>query len=531
MCDLRDRFKFIYTLIFFISIIIIVFAIKGKGNFNIDFFNDDIVNCENQWDVQKTPDNKALTVHVVDEQMIKNKFLFFRSNNKEVDVFIDEEKIYNYADDAVLFILREWTWHEVQIKEEYLGKKIKIINNCEQCKCGVDEIKLSKSKMSVLAYVIWDDIPSVIVSILFLFISILLITVYLLSLKIMKNDKMLYLSISSILVSIVFIINSKAVRLVFNNYDILNLVSCEIIMVIPMAIILHFLDDKNNKLPNTIKVIPILNFILGNILHLVEFFKLSDVILLTKILLIFETVAFLMYFFEKVIKGIKNRKKANIAFIIISALMIVDFVKNCSVEYTYYFYFFKIGIFLYIVSLVYDVFKETLDLFILGKNIEVYKKLAYNDILTGVLNRLAFENDMEDIAKDNHRSKNVLLIMIDINDLKYINDSKGHEHGDKYIVDNINYINSNIDSLGTIYRTGGDEFVIISSNNNREILEYKFRIMQKNMLKEDNDINFAYGIAAFDSRIEDTIYDTLKRADKNMYINKNRIKSLELDWQ
>jgi len=167
----------------------------------------------------------------------------------------------------------------------------------------------------------------------------------------------------------------------------------------------------------------------------------------------------------------------------------------------------------------------------LGKNIEVYKKLAYNDILTGVLNRLAFENDMEDIAKDNHRSKNVLLIMIDINDLKYINDSKGHEHGDKYIVDNINYINSNIDSLGTIYRTGGDEFVIISSNNNREILEYKFRIMQKNMLKEDNDINFAYGIAAFDSRIEDTIYDTLKRADKNMYINKNRIKSLELDWQ
>jgi len=339
LCDLRDRFKFIYSLLFFISIIIIVFAIKGKGNFNIDFFNDDIVNCENQWDVQKTPDNKALTVHVVDEQMIKNKFLFFRSNNKEVDVFIDEEKIYNYADDAVLFILREWTWHEVQIKEEYLGKKIKIINNCEQCKCGVDEIKLSKSKMSVLAYVIWDDIPSVIVSILFLFISILLITVYLLSLKIMKNDKMLYLSISSILVSIVFIINSKAVRLVFNNYDILNLVSCEIIMVIPMAIILHFLDDKNNKLPNTIKVIPILNFILGNILHLVEFFKLSDVILLTKILLIFETVAFLMYFFEKVIKGIKNRKKANIAFIIISALMIVDFVKNCSVEYTYYFYF------------------------------------------------------------------------------------------------------------------------------------------------------------------------------------------------
>lgn len=521
--NIRDKFKFIYALIFFISIIIITFAMRGQGDIN--FNNDNIVSCEFKWKISNEPENRISITHKVDEEMIKNKYLFFRSNNKDVDIYVDENKVYEYGDDAALFLLREWTWHIVEIKPEYLNKDIKIVNNSMEYLDGIDKINLSNDKISILAYIIYNELPSVIISIIFVFISVILLVFSLLTRKIIKNNKTVYLFILSTLVSIAFIINTNVVRLLFKNYNVLNLVSCEIIMLIPMGIILHYLDDKDNILPHIVEVMPVLNFVICNGLYLSKIFKLTDVIVVTKFMMIFEAVVFTISFFKKkFIKGIYDKKKGSIGFIIMSMLIIFDLIRNSKVEYRYYFYLSKLGIVFYVLTLVYDVFRETLDLFISAKNAEVYKKLAYNDILTGISNRLAFENSMEEIAKSYFICEKTLLIMIDINNLKYINDSQGHEYGDEYIIDNINYINKNIDSLGKIYRTGGDEFVIIASKNNKNILKKVFRDMENYISKNNNKINFAYGFAVFNDDIDETIYDTLKRADKNMYKNKEKIK-------
>lgn len=522
--NMRNKFKVIYALIFFISIIIVGFTMEGKGSF--DFNDNVVVNYEFKWNISNESNYRTAITHVVDEEMIENRYLFFRSNNKDVDIYIDEDEIYEYGDDAVLFLLREWTWHTVEIKPEYLGKEIKIVNNCGECLYGIDKINLSKSKTSILGYVVCNEMPSIIVSIVFVFISIILFVFSLLTRKIVKNNKMFYLSISAILVSIEFIINTNVFRLALTNYEVLNLVSCEIIMLIPMGIILHYLDDKDNRLPHVIEVLPILNFFAGNLLYLLGKFELVDVISLTKVVLIFEAVAFSINFIgNRFIRGEKDNKKATIAFIVMSMFIIFDLIRNCRVEYRYYFFLSKIGILLYVLSLVYDAFRETLDLFIEAKNAEVYKKLAYNDILTGVSNRLAFEKRIAEINENYSVCEKTLLIMIDINDLKYINDTQGHETGDKYIMNNINYISHKIDSLGDIYRTGGDEFVVIAPRNNRDILDDTFREMEKYISQNDKRINFAYGFAVFNDDIDHTIYDTLKRADKNMYRNKNKIKS------
>ena len=526
--NMRNKFKIIYALIFFISIIIMAFTINKRESVN---FNDDIVvNYEFNWNISNEFKYKTAITHIVDEEMIENRYLFFRSNNKDLEIYIDEDEIYEYGDDAALLLLREWTWHIVEIKPEYLSREIKIVNNCGECLSGIDKINLSKSKASILCYVLYNELPSIIISIVFVFISIILLIFSLLTRKIIKNNKMFYLSISAILVSIAFIINTNILRLILKNYEILNLVSCEIIMLIPMGIILHYLDDKDNRLPYVIEVVPILNFIVGNILHMLNIFKLGDVILLTKAVLIFEAIVFAINFIEKkFVKGSKDNKKASIGFIIMSILIILDLIRNSKMEYRYYFYFSKVGIVLYVLSLVYDVFRETLDLFIEAKNAEVYKKLAYNDILTGISNRLAFEKSIAEIAENYSVCEKTLLIMIDINNLKYINDTQGHEYGDKYIINNINYINHKIESLGDIYRIGGDEFVVIASRYNRDILDETFREMEKYISHNNKEINFAYGFAVFNDDIDETIYDTLKRADKNMYRNKNEIKSKNLN--
>lgn len=520
----RNKFKYLYALVFFISIAIIVLFVKQTGNINLSIGNDDIVNYECQWRVSKDEGKETSINHTVDDKMIDNRFIFFRSSNKKVKVYVNDEEIYEHGDDAVLFPLSEWTWHVVEVKKEYFGKELRIVSNVHE----IDNIYLSKDKSDILGRVILNEMPSIVVSIVLIFISVMLIFVWLLTKNILKSNKVLYLFILSFLVSIGFIINTRIIRLIVENYDLLNGISCEIIMLIPMAIILHYLGDEDNRLPVIVEILPIVNFIVCNFLYLRGTLNFLQVLSITNGFLIVEAVIFSVnYLYRIIIRQEKERKKADIGFIIMGGFIIFDIVKYNFIESSDYFTISRIGILFYITTLAYDVLVEILQLFIVGKNAEIYRQLAYNDILTGLLNRFAFEEDMEKINKFHYKYKDTLLIMIDINNLKFVNDTMGHEEGDKYIIRNIKYIQEKVKSRGCIYRIGGDEFAIIALKQDMQELQEIFKDMENEMIKDSKKINFAYGFAAFDESLDENIHDTLKRADKVMYNKKNRIKMEE----
>ena len=143
--------------------------------------------------------------------------------------------------------------------------------------------------------------------------------------------------------------------------------------------------------------------------------------------------------------------------------------------------------------------------------IKLLNKLSYNDQLTGALNR----NALAEYIK-NFNGKSIGVIFCDITGLKRVNDSLGHEEGDKLICDCFNLINL---TLGTdlIYRMGGDEFIVLypdfSENQFIEIV---------NMLKfaiHNNKNHIAIGYSWSDVtpiKLEKII----SKADKEMYIDK-----------
>ena len=86
---------------------------------------------------------------------------------------------------------------------------------------------------------------------------------------------------------------------------------------------------------------------------------------------------------------------------------------------------------------------------------------ANTDILTGVSNRLALEDYLKNIATQTERFEKLTLIMVDIDNFKYVNDQFGHILGDSVIVEIAQCLKANIAQSNLIVRFGGDEFLIL----------------------------------------------------------------------
>jgi diguanylate cyclase (GGDEF)-like protein len=95
------------------------------------------------------------------------------------------------------------------------------------------------------------------------------------------------------------------------------------------------------------------------------------------------------------------------------------------------------------------------------KRIETFIKQAQQDQLTGLLNRHGYWNKVENILKGKDPERELGIVMIDIDNLKTVNDTQGHLKGDESIKEVGDIILDSIRSRDIACRYGGDEFLII----------------------------------------------------------------------
>jgi len=112
---------------------------------------------------------------------------------------------------------------------------------------------------------------------------------------------------------------------------------------------------------------------------------------------------------------------------------------------------------------------------------EKMKYFSMHDPLTGLYNRTYFEEEMQRLEKE--YSPDVGLIMCDVDGLKLINDSMGHDKGDSLLIATANLIRSCFRSTDIIARVGGDEFAILLPNASQELLEETYERLQENAVK------------------------------------------------
>ena len=156
------------------------------------------------------------------------------------------------------------------------------------------------------------------------------------------------------------------------------------------------------------------------------------------------------------------------------------------------------------------------------KMVEIkYKYLSIHDKLTGLYNRTYFDEEVHRL--ENSRNFPVTIFVIDLDDLKLVNDNYGHPAGDKLLQNMANFLRYIFRYEDMVARVGGDEFIILLPNTDEKIAEIiKNRMIASlenfNSKINDNRISFSLGIK--------TQYDkgdlskTIKEADELMYLDK-----------
>ena len=155
------------------------------------------------------------------------------------------------------------------------------------------------------------------------------------------------------------------------------------------------------------------------------------------------------------------------------------------------------------------------------------REIAYKDPLTNVKNVNAYSEvkDEIDLKIRRNKIKELGLIVFDLNDLKTINDSRGHEEGDEALKGASNLI-CNIFKHSPVYRIGGDEFCTILEGidfDNRDVLLNEFNKSVDRNLDYGGPVVSA-GMGLYVSGVDLNYDDVFKRADKKMYTRKAELK-------
>lgn len=166
----------------------------------------------------------------------------------------------------------------------------------------------------------------------------------------------------------------------------------------------------------------------------------------------------------------------------------------------------------------------------LKKYIDKINKQAYTDAATDVGNKAAYQNAVQRIDKmSHHNNGDYAVFVMDINYLKMYNDKYGHEFGDMLISDASSII-KRIFGNYNIFRIGGDEFAaLINAPEDglceKLVKEFKAEqeLFNRNAKHYELGVRIAVGYAINSDNDNDYV-DVFKRADKQMYIDKQEIK-------
>ncbi|GAB4483194.1 MAG: hypothetical protein OHK006_03430 [Thermodesulfovibrionales bacterium] len=163
---------------------------------------------------------------------------------------------------------------------------------------------------------------------------------------------------------------------------------------------------------------------------------------------------------------------------------------------------------------------------------EDYRNLSITDDLTGLYNRRGFLTLADHLLKISMREKRgMFLLYADVDRLKEINDTFGHQEGDAALVEFGRALQNNYRQSDILARIGGDEFIVFPVGDCTDSTEVIVRRLTEvidlcnSSRAKPYQLSVSYGIAYFDPENPLALVDLVSLADQNMYLQKKAKKT------
>lgn len=329
----------------------------------------------------------------------------------------------------------------------------------------------------------------------------------------------------------------------FDDSRLMQMISSCSLMLIPFALILYLneaMGFKNKAVAPVVCVLCILGFVVCWTLHLL---KIKDIHETLAFPLVNIVIAAALLLYKIVTTTIQRVKEHGVnVYLILRTVGLYSVAIAGAVDISRYYsgqtndnaMCVRIGMLIFIICYGSSSLEDTINAVKMGAQAEFASRLAYHDGLTGIGNRTAFEERLDELEQNKDAAAPVGIVMFDVNDLKYVNDNLGHPLGDSMIKKAAEIVSAAFETDGgECFRIGGDEFAVIMQGDNIEercdksMQEFNAQMERHNSALDSKfRISIAHGFFIYGSECGlERITDAYKAADEKMYENKREMKA------
>ena len=549
---LYDKINILHAACLLAALIVVILASVFGGKDDVKLLFGDCREYNTGWEVKeeggnlkknvtlpfsgkKSADSTLVIKKKLSEEARDGQFILVRITHTVCRVYIGSKMIYSFGTNKKgIFSQPGNAWVVVPLKSDYKNRYLTIsFYSPERKYSGAAARVYIGTQGGLVSMILKSNRVGLITSTLIFISAIFMLIGWALTRKLFRNDRLLYLFIFEIGVCIWSLNETCISQFIFSNTIFLSTVTFEILMLLPMPLLLYYCESNVQeiaRISRNLSFIPVINFLICNILHLTGLVDLSVSVIITHLSILICSGGMVYEHFKLIRKKRSNAKElaiGSIGVVILGCLMLLDILRYYLIgNFMDAAELSRIGMLIFILCLAYETIGSGFRFVISTRQADVYRQLAFTDNLTGLGNRQAYEEKLRELDADDYENMTgFVAAMLDLNNLKRTNDTLGHAEGDRYIISSAAFVKDYFGKIADIYRLGGDEFAIIYAGKEKS----EFFDIEKKMFEDISnnlrpDINFSYGSAFFDVLLDRTIADTVKRADERMYEAKRKYK-------
>lgn len=487
--------------------------------------------------------SNALTLSKVVPEFEEESAVFFRASNLVVNVYLDNEKIHYMSDSGNYKNLSAFdSYCHFTLNENDIGKTIylEIFKTPAASSYCIDNFIFGSTE-NVMYRLFASDAPIIFFAITSIIAGIVFIVFGILTSKVFERTKgLVFFGLFAICIGTWFLTDTLWLYNLVSNISLIEKGSYAfLVAALPclMMYVFEFFKIYHRKSYLSVTISGVVLFLLTTILDFTNVLPYNSSVILIHlyigacgIILLVEMISYLSK-----INGNKGESKIfNLGVIFFTIFSLYDLGRyyqgneGDSSQGT------RLGMFILIVTAAAAAADEVVTLLRLGIQAGKIGKIAFTDANTGLGNPAAFKSRFEELDRTKNNYSYIAIIQFDVNNLKTINDSLGHEAGDLLIKTAAEIIDSAFSPIGDCYRVGGDEFVAITTYNHAPLVcedaIYKFEHLIEQFNNNPNkpfDLRIAYGVAYYQntSHQYQSLKEIHKLADERMYNNKKELKA------
>lgn len=479
-------------------------------------------------------------------QMDADVSLVYRSKDVYTRVLVGEELLYETEvyDSKYYNKSPGNLWNVMTINSKYSNQylELQIIMVYDTNAITTDAILIG-DKADIILELFAKNIVGIAISLLLMILGVVLAVIDCLPSygKAKKNHSLLWLGLFALLTGAWCLLETNVIQFCVKDMRIIQLINNMVMIVDSMPLLLYLNSEYKifrNRIVRIMAYINISYILLCVCVQLEGTWDIHNLLLFGVLFMRFIDIVMFVWVVKMFIRLKKEKKPLLQCSLLIAGLAFLWFfsifetLRSLNVDRMDRAGLIRVGMLIMCFCFATSSQMEAYKIVEQGLKYELMSKLAYSDGLTGLGNRTAYLEQLDEYADSKSNIKSLGIIYLDVNNLKTVNDNQGHELGDDLIQMAAHIISDSFGHYGKAYRIGGDEFCVLMAGINIKEKYTKGLLTFKELIKEANlakwypyPIQIAHGFSICEEFTREKIDEAIAIADSEMYHNKQEIKN------